>query len=307
MIVDGGGTIGHFDVMRKNLSLLRRRPVALALLGASLLSGCTPLKVLDILVPAGEYNLTPDVAYGDLPRQRLDIYRPADADPSSPVIVFFYGGSWKSGERRHYRFVGEALTRKGYTVVIPDYRLHPDVTFPAFMTDAAHAVRWARDNLRGNNGKNRDLYLAGHSAGAHIAALLTVDTRYLNDTGLSTEIICGVIGLAGPYAFDPNRYRSTRAVFGGLENTDIARPIKQIYGRTPPFMLIHGDADTTVRASNTTQFAATLREAGTTVTMRLLPAIGHSKILLSISEPFDDIAPVNDMIAEFVDSRTGCK
>lgn len=279
----------------------------IALLGAAFLAGCSPLNVLDVLVPAGEYTLTPDVSYGDLPRQRLDIYQPADASPASPVIVFFYGGSWKSGERRQYRFVGEALTRKGYTVVVPDYRLHPDVTFPAFMTDSARAVRWARDNLRGRSGENRRLFLSGHSAGAHIAALLAVDTRYLKDVGLSPDILCGVIGLAGPYVFDPNRYRSTRAVFAGLDNTDIARPVKRISGRTPPFLLIHGDADTTVRASNTTEFAAALHGAGTAVTTRLLPDIGHSKILLSISEPFDDIAPVNDMISAFVDSQTACR
>jgi acetyl esterase/lipase len=286
---------------------LMRRPLAILPVAAAFLTGCSPLYVLDTLVPSGEYNLTPNVSYGDLPRQKLDIYRPARPDDAAPVIVFFYGGSWKSGERGQYRFVGEALTRRGYTVVVPDYRLYPEVTFPAFMTDAARAVRWVRENINTKAGKSRPLFIGGHSAGAHIAALLATDQRYLNEEGLSPERICGVIGLAGPYVFDPKKYRSTRAVFANLKSSDIARPVKRIAGRTSPFLLLHGESDTTVRASNTTEFAATLREAGNTVQTQIFPGIGHSKILLSISEPFDDIAPVNDRIAAFIAAQASCK
>lgn len=286
--------------------MVRRRPRLLAPLLAALVAGCSPLNVLDVLVPEGDYALSGGVPYGALPRQKLDIYKPPNGPATGPVVVFFYGGSWKSGERRQYRFVGEALTRRGLTVVVPDYRLYPDVTFPAFMNDAAQAVAWVRQNLRRPDGKPRPLFLAGHSAGAHIAALLTVDDRYLKDESLTRGDICGVIGLAGPYVFDPNKYRSTRRVFAGLESTDIARPVRQISGETPPFLLLHGDDDSTVRASNTAEFATALRATGTFVQTQVFPEIGHSKILLSISEPFDDIAPVNRLIAGFVADQSGC-
>ena len=285
---------------------LMRSPLAILPVAAAFLTGCSPLYVLDTLVPAGEYNVTPGISYGDLPRQKLDVYRPAKPDATAPVIVFFYGGSWKSGERGQYRFVGEALTRRGYTVAVPDYRLYPDVTFPAFMTDAARAMRWVKKNIATKDGKSRPLFIGGHSAGAHIAALLATDRRYLNEEGLSPESICGVIGLAGPYVFDPKKYRSTRAVFAGLESTDIARPVKRISGKIPPFLLLHGDNDTTVLPYNTTEFAAGLRKAGNAAQTRILPGIGHSKILLSISEPFDDIAPVNDWISEFIAAQVPC-
>lgn len=284
-----------------------RSPWTIAPVLAGILSGCSPLYVLDTLVPAGEYDLASGISYGDLPRQKLDIYRPAKPAPSAPVIVFFYGGSWKNGERGQYRFVGEALTRRGHTVVVPDYRLFPSVTFPAFMTDAARAVRWVRDNLAAGNEKPRPLFIGGHSAGAHIAALLAVDRQYLHKEGLSAAILCVVIGMAGPYVFDPKRYRSTRAVFSGLESTDVARPVKRISGRTPPFLLLHGNSDTTVRPSNTTEFATALRAAGNVVQTQLFAGIGHSRILLSISAPFDDIAPVNDRIAAFIAAQGSCR
>lgn len=286
-------------------------PWAIAPLLAGALTACSPLNLLDTLVPDGEYTRQQGVTYGELPRQKLDIYHPAnlsaDAAADRPVVVFFYGGSWKSGERGKYRFVGEALTRKGLTVVIPDYRLYPDVTFPAFMNDAAKAVRWTLDNLGGTNNTRRPVFLAGHSAGAHIAALMTVDTQYLEQAGVSATQICGVIGVAGPYAFDPLEYRSTRPVFAGLTDPDTARPVKRVTGRTPPFLLLHGNADGTVRPSNTTDFAEALRVAGTQVQSELLPDIGHYRIVMAMATPFDDTAPVNQRIADFIAAQKNCR
>lgn len=284
-----------------------RRPWMIAPLLAGALSACSPLNLLDRLVPDGVYDRQQGVAYGDLPRQKLDIYRPAKDAGTGPVVIFFYGGSWKSGAREKYRFVGEALTRKGLTVVIPDYRLYPDVTFPAFMTDAAKAVRWTLDNIAGSREDRRAVFLAGHSAGAHIAALMTVDAQYFRQAGVSAEQVCGVIGIAGPYAFDPQEYRSTRAVFAGLADNDIARPVKRISGKSPPFLLLHGDADGTVRPSNTAAFAAALRATGTEVQSELLPDIGHYRIVMAMATPFDDIAPVNRRIADFIESRKDCR
>jgi len=273
---------------------------------AGLLSGCSPLNILDTLVPNGSYNHQQGIAYGALPRQKLDIYRPAKDQATGPVVIFFYGGSWKSGERGKYRFVGEALTREGITVVIPDSRLYPDVTFPAFMTDAAKAVRWTLENLVDRNRGPRPVFLAGHSAGAHIAALLAVDAQYLEKESASFDQICGVIGVAGPYAFDPFEYRSTRRVFAGLTDSDLARPVKRISGKTPPFLLLHGEADGTVRPSNTVEFAEALRSAGTSVTSEFMPGIGHYRIVMAMASPFDDIAPVNERITGFLEAHRTC-
>ena len=292
--------------LRRVYQLLSKRSRAVVFLPA-IVAGCAPLGVLDAIVPEGEYHRQSNVAYGTEPRQKLDIYRPKALSAAAPVVVFFYGGSWKSGDRARYRFVADALTQRGYTVVIPDYRLYPDVRFPGFMNDAARALRWVTDNLTEADGAKSPVFLAGHSAGAHIAALLTVDASYLRMQNLSPQDICGVIGLAGPYTFDPFRYRSTRAVFEGLADRDDARPVARISGPTPPFLLLHGAEDGTVSPSNTAGFAEKLAEAGATAETVMIPDIGHYRIILAVARPFDDIAPVNDKISDFINRHRSCE
>ena len=116
-----------------------------------------------------------------------------------------------------------------------------------------------------------------------------------------------MIGLAGPYAFDPLRYRSTRAVFADLKTTDPARPVKQVAKGQPPYLLLHGAGDTTVRPSNTVEFANALKASGNSVDTVILPDIGHYRIILAVARPFDDIAPVNDRIAAFIDGHRDCR
>lgn len=293
-------------ILRRLYQLVAKRSRAVVFLPA-LLAGCAPLGVLDAIVPEGDYDRRLNVAYGPEARQKLDIYRPKNATTGSPVIVFFYGGSWKSGDRGRYRFVADALTQHGYTVVIPDYRLYPDVRFPDFMHDAANTLRWVKDNLTEPDGSTPPVFLAGHSAGAHIAALLAVDDAYLQKQGLSPQDICGVIGLAGPYTFDPFKYRTTRAVFQGLNNSDEARPVAQVKATAPPFLLLHGTEDGTVSPENTVGFAEKLIQAGGSAETVMIPDIGHYRIILAVARPFDDIAPVNDRIADFIDHHRACK
>ena len=95
----------------------------------SLLLGCSSLKVLNLLTPAGTYSKASDLKYGNDPRKRRDVYTPVDHAADMPVVVFFYGGSWNSGSRSAYSFVGEALAARGIVAVVADYRLHPQVHY----------------------------------------------------------------------------------------------------------------------------------------------------------------------------------
>src|SRR4051812_41642846 len=94
------------------------------------LTGCSSTDALDLFVPSTGYKVHKNIAYGDNAMQKLDIYEPENPDAAKTVIVFFYGGSWQNGSKDDYRFVGQALTSKGYTVVIPNYRLYPEVYYP---------------------------------------------------------------------------------------------------------------------------------------------------------------------------------
>lgn len=270
------------------------------------LGGCSPLSLVNSVVPDDGYVRAEGIAYGPGARHRLDVYTPKRTQSVAPVVVFFYGGSWKGGDRAQYRFVGEALTRRGFTVVIPDYRVYPEVIFPKFVEDGAAAVRWVRDNIARFGGDAERIFLAGHSAGAHTAALLAVDESYLRAQGVPTNAVCGVAGVAGPYAFDPTTYSSVRAIFIGAKDRDKTRPVKQITDEAPPFLLLHGDGDGTVYPRNSTEFAEAMRAHERPVDLVLIPGIGHYRILLAMAAPFEGIAPVNDRIAAFVGRHRTC-
>jgi len=183
-----------------------------AVVMALALAACSPLAIINAGVPNDTYRATTAIAYGSNARARLDVYQPVDPNNSSPVVVFFYGGNWDSGDRRDYRFVGEALASKGIVAVLPDYRLYPEVRYPDFLSDCAQAVRWTIDHIGKYGGDARRLILMGHSAGAYNAAMLALNAQYLRDAGVDSERIAGFVGLAGPYDFLPPRGAITRAV-----------------------------------------------------------------------------------------------
>ncbi len=133
---------------------------------ASLLGGCSPAALLNATVPQRGYSRETDLAYGPDPRQRLDLYRPDRPAERPCTVVFFYGGSWETGSKADYLFVGQALAAAGHTAILPDYRVWPEVRFPAFVEDGAASVRWATAR-----GEGRPLVVMGHSAGAHIALM----------------------------------------------------------------------------------------------------------------------------------------
>ena len=266
-----------------------------------MLAACSPLVLLDQLVPSTGYQREAGIAYGAAARQKLDIYRPVGPLRSKAVIVFVYGGSWKTGSRRHYRFVGQTLASQGYLVVIPDYRLYPEVQFPRFVEDAAAAIGWVHGEIASRGGDPDRIVVAGHSAGAHIAALLALDRRYLDDVAVPQDVISGLIGLAGPYVFDPLKYAGIRPIFETAKNPDSARPITFVNRAAPPALLIHGTDDRTVDPRNSEELTRQLVAAGASARYLPLVDVGHSGILMALAAPFRDRAPVVQEISGFVD------
>ncbi|MBL8671534.1 MAG: alpha/beta hydrolase [Alphaproteobacteria bacterium] len=279
---------------------MRRAVLALAALAG--VSACAPLDALNALVGDDGYRRTADIAYGSLPRQRLDVYVPdaLAAGGARPVVLFLYGGGWRSGDRADYRFAGEALTRAGFVAVIPDYRLYPSVRFPDFVADAARALAWTRAEIARHGGDPGRIALMGHSAGAHIAALLALDPRYSAALGEPPDVIRAVVGLAGPYAFDPLGYRSTRPIFAAA-SADEARPVAFARAGAPPFLLLHGSADGTVFPSNSDDLARALSAKGGAAESIVYPDIGHIGVILAVATPFAYSAPVIADTKRFLD------
>jgi acetyl esterase/lipase len=268
--------------------------IRLTLLLALLLTGCTKFEMLNATVPAWGYARTIDIPYGPEDRQSLDVYVPCGNPKHAPVVLFFYGGYWRYGSKSDYRFVGQALASKGFIAVLPDYRLHPQVTFPAFVEDGAQAVRWTRDHIRQFGGDPDRLYLMGHSAGAHTIALLALDPHYLHDAGVDRSIIKAVSGLAGPYDFVPGP--DTGPVFG-MTPTDtkadpLTQPIHFAHKDSPPFLLQHGRHDEVVRPDVSSKFAQALQKAGAKSRAIIYPNLGHTGVAQALAWSFRWRAPV---------------
>ena len=280
---------------------IRRRALLplLALLGA-----CSAVDVLNSAIPDSGFHRTAGIAYGPDPRQRLDVYRPVPVREDAPVVVFFYGGRWQSGARGDYRFIGEALTAMGAVAVIPDYRLYPEVIFPAWMEDGAEAVNWARRNAARFGGDPNQILLVGHSAGAHTAVLLVLDERYLEAAGVPRSAILGAVGIAGPYDFLPFEDADLRALFGPPSGWPETQPIRFVDGDEPPLMLLQAGADRTVDPHNAPNLEARVRAAGGEVERIVYSRLGHLTIIGALAAPLRRLAPVWHDIARFLRAQT---
>lgn len=273
---------------------------------AALLAACSPIKVLNALTPTSTFTKTSSLAYGDDPRQKLDIYRPVTALPDAPVVVFFYGGSWNSGSKDDYGFVGEALAARGIVVVIADYRLYPQVRYPLFLQDGAQAVAWAYQHSAEYGGDPRKLYVMGHSSGAYNAAMLALDPQWLAGVGLSPSVFKGWIGLAGPYDFLPIENRDVRPVFFYPDSPPDSQPINHVSQSAPPSLLIASVDDNLVNPKrNTGGLAKKLRAAGVPVEEFYFTKTSHATLVASMSRPLRWLAPVLDRVTAFITFTPG--
>lgn len=220
----------------------------------------------------------------DAPRGlSLDIYRPRDAAPDAPVVLFFYGGSWQHGMRAQYRFVGSRLAEHGVVAVVADYRTWPAAGFPAFMEDAARATRWTREHAAEYGGDPGRLFVAGHSAGAQIAALLGTDARRLAVVGMKPQDLAGVIGLSGPYDFVISG--KLEEIFGPRAQWPEAMAVRFVDGDEPPFLLIHGDGDRTVDVTNSRKLDFALRRKGVSSTLEVIRGGNHFVTAAAFYDP----------------------
>ena len=271
--------------------------VAIIGIGVSYL--ISPLHTFNTLVPkdGGSRQAAEGISYGDHERQQLDIYAPhAEADGPRPVIVWFYGGSWNSGSREGYAFAGRALAARGFVTVVADYRLVPEVRFPGFVEDGADAVRWVRENIGDHGGDGERIVLAGHSAGAYIAAMLANDPQWL---GEDRDALAGMVGLAGPYDFYPFDTSSTVDAFGEWHEPEATQPVTFADDTAPPALLLTGADDTTVKPRNSEALSARLDEAGVEAELVRYQDIDHIDIVIALSRPLRGRAAVLDDLTVF--------
>ncbi len=264
--------------------------------------GCSPADLVNALAARSDYHLVADVPYGMDARQMLDVYVPVAAPQPRPVVVFFYGGNWQSGAKADYLFVGAALAARGFIVVLPDYRLYPEVRYPDFIVDGASAVRWTLDHIAAYGGDPARVSVMGHSAGAYIALMLVLDPEWL---GEARAKIRSAVGLAGPYDFLPLTDPALQRIFATSPDLTRTQPITYADGTSPPVLLATGRRDTTVLPANTTLLAQRIREHGGKVKTIYYALLGHITLIGALGEPLRLVTPVLDDVTRFLTAPAG--
>ncbi len=239
---------------------------------------------------------------GNSVQQKILVYRAAGDGSPKPVIIFFHGGSWRSGNPDDYGFVARALVPEGFTVVLAGYRLMPGGEYPAMLEDTASAIAWVGQNISRYSGDPDNIFIAGHSAGAYNVVQVALERQWLGREGLSPAIIKGVIGLSGPYDFLPLDSDSTKAAFGGATDLRATQPINHVRGDAPPMLLVHGEEDTLVKPRNTRALSAAITAAGGIGRPVFFTGMDHNATLLALASPWRSGRSVLDAIVNFAET-----
>jgi len=261
--------------------------ILLLLYSALILSACSPLQLLSAIADDGHQSSV-NQAYGPERRQELTVYVPRNVEGNADVVIFYYGGRWQSGDKKQYAFVADALTAKGFIVVLPDYRLYPSVGWRDFIQDGASAYQWVYRNIARYHGNPKRIFVMGHSSGAHIAAMINVKESLLKQ-GIKRP--CGFVGLAGPYDFLPIADADVQQVFSSATDLRNTQPINYVSKGDPVMLLLHGKDDTTVKPGNATRLAERVKQFGDHVDLKLYDDLGHIGLLISLSSTFRGYSP----------------
>jgi acetyl esterase/lipase len=236
----------------------------------------------------------------DAAKQQLDIYIPR-GKTGAPALVFLHGGSWKFGDRSQYPALGNRFAREGIVTVVPSYRLAPQHPHPAQIEDAAAAFAWVVENIAEHGGDPGQIWLAGHSAGGHLAVLLALDGNYLEAHQLTADKIRGVVSLSGVY--DLTRGESPTSVFGSDPQTrKKASPQFHVKARTPPFLIAYCQWDYLSLPAQARAFHSALQEAGASSELLYIPERNHISIVAHLPKEND---PAAEAILDFLKQRRG--
>jgi acetyl esterase/lipase len=249
--------------MNARIQIITGRLLAAALAACAASCAGVPSAITDRPV-LHEVETTGNVRYGSdgladvTPRHWLDVYRPKGVT-NAPVLIFIHGGAWALGDKAFHRNVGRTFAERGIVVVSVNYGLAPWTKHPGQVRDVARAFDWVKKHAAEYGGNPGDVFLSGHSAGGHLAALLALNDRYLVERGYSKDDVSGVIGLNGVY-----RVGGTGPIFGNVFANDEATlrdasPVMHVGDKQPPVLVIYAERELTGLDALAVDFDETLR------------------------------------------------
>lgn len=262
------------------------------------LAACSPASLLNVVTPSGSFSKAEDISYGTLERHTLDIYSPDVPQQGAPIVMFTHGGSWTDGNKNLYKFLAEGLTSEGYEVVVPNYRLYPDVSYPAFIEDTALAAAFTAKRY-----PDRPLVLMGHSAGAYNTLMTVLDDQYFKSLGVDMcTAISGVVSLSAPTGIVPLEKEPYITIFPDrFTKTDA--PLNVVTGPTPPILFLHGEDDKTVYPRNSTELADKIKARGGQAEVKIYPKLNHTDVVKVMSRHFDGGSTLKGDIVDFLSSQ----
>jgi acetyl esterase/lipase len=264
----------------------------------------SPVAVLNTITPK-DFRVMHHVAYGKDPRQQLDLYIPLDDSVTptlKPIILFIHGGSWQTGSKDDYLFVGESFSKAGYVVAVMNYRLAPQHKYPDYVQDAALALRWLADHGADYAADSETLIVMGHSAGGFNALEVVDNQRWLAEVQLPVTHIKAVIGIAGPYSFNFHHFDNARDAFDPNSSPDDIMPDRHVRADAPPHLLLVAANDDTVKASNAVKMAKALRDKHIPVQMQTIEGASHISIMASVATRLSWYKPTRQIILNYLDT-----
>jgi acetyl esterase/lipase len=272
-----------------------------------LLTPVALLLALLVVVLATEYvaarpsHRTKDLAYVaatapyfDKERHLLDVYSPKKAAPNAagyPVVLFIHGGSWTSGNKNFYSFIGRRLAKQGVVAVVINYRLAPAVHVPEQAADCARALAWTVANIRQYGGDPARVFVMGHSAGGGLAALLATDDELLARNGLPQNPVRGAI-MDDPAGLDMYTYLKESKYEGDAKykvpfGNDPAvwkemSPIYKIKPNLPPFIFYIGGETYPSISGSSGRFRDRLKATGQTPEYTIIAGRHHIPMVLQL-------------------------
>jgi acetyl esterase/lipase len=311
------------------------RSFHVSILLAFLVSAATAFPKL-ITTPYGLVDA--DVPYSSLQRNSMDLYIPHQLDFSGvvgqkeeypaaefsgtkkpyPVVLFIHGGSFVAGDRKEYPYaqIGEAFQQQGYICAVMSYRLMKDSVWPAQPRDVARAFRWLKENIREYGGDPQKIFIVGHSAGGHLAALVSTDSSYLHEAGASIRDIAGTVAM-GAMMSDGGSLSTLTAqdeqslfsndwffkVFGSKENFINSLPLRHVNPFMPRMLILLADSELYDPPKERTviDFLAAADRSHANVQYMTLPNRTHMGTVEQMSDPSD---PTIRSIIAFINATT---
>jgi acetyl esterase/lipase len=246
-----------------------------------------------------------NITYDRTHNLKLDVFTPRNEIPKATVI-FIHGGRWRAGDKSMYRFFGRCMARKGYTAALIDYRSSRKTGFNGMATDAAASVKWVRENIGSYGGTAEKVFLAGHSAGGHLAALIATDTFYFDSLRLAP--VDGVI-LIDAFGLDINRLLQNgprpknsfyyKAFTRDSVNWKKASPANHLRDNMPPFLLLVGARTFSFIKEDNFEFFYNLKTYQLNARLKLIKGKGHLAMIMQFRKPW---SKVYQEILEFIDN-----